>query len=48
MLLLQIRTGGTAMNDFEITLGNCVDLTIDQWIEDNQDPEQIDLFEEEV
>lgn len=36
------------MNDFEITLGNAVDLDIDVWQEDNQEPEQIDLFEEEI
>jgi hypothetical protein len=29
------------MPDFEITLGNAVDLMIDQWQEDRQEPEQI-------
>jgi hypothetical protein len=49
MFLLQIRTRGTAMNDFEITLGNCISVDIDyQEHERDMLPEQIDLFEEEV
>lgn len=36
------------MPDFEITLGNAVDLDIDVWQEDHKEPEQIDLFEGEI
>ena len=39
------------MPDFEITLGNAVDLILDQWVEDkNYKEEQLDFmaWEEEV
>ena len=36
------------MTDFEILLSNVIDVDIDVWQEDRQEPEQMDLFEEEI
>lgn len=36
------------MKAFEILLGDVIDVDIDVWQEDNQEPEQIDLFEGEI
>jgi len=35
------------MNDFEITLGNCIDLDIDVMEDDEREPVQEELFEDE-
>lgn len=34
-------------HDFEIRLGNVIDVDIDVWQEDHKELEQMDLFEEE-
>ena len=34
-------------NDFEILLSNVIDVDIDVWQEDRQEPEQIPLFEDQ-
>ena len=36
------------MTNFEILLSNVIDVDIDVWQEDRQEPEQRDLCEEEI
>ena len=36
------------MNDFEMLLSRVIDVDIDVWQEDRQEPEQIFMFEEEI